>query len=63
MFYRHTRYFYGLNSLIMVEEAGFEPTTSALSAQRSNRLSYSSIGGREGTRTPNLLLAKQTLSH
>ena len=43
--------------------SGLEPPTSRLSGVRSNRLSYGPIlGGDEGNRTPDPLLAKQVLS-
>ena len=45
----------------MVGVPGFEPGTSSLSGTRSNLLSYTPRGGAEGTRTPDILLAKQVL--
>ena len=51
----------------MVGLSGLEPPTSRLSGVRSNRLSYKPIqvydlGGDEGIRTPDPLLAGQVLS-
>ncbi len=52
---------------IVVGLCGLEPQTSSLSVTRSNQLSYSPsiciipFGGATGTRTPDLLLAKQAL--
>ena len=47
----------------MVGAPGLEPGTSSLSEKRSNQLSYApeDIGGAEGTRTHDILLAKQAL--
>ena len=48
----------------MVGAPGLEPGTSSLSEKRSNQLSYApagNIGGAEGTRTHDILLAKQAL--
>ena len=53
----------------MVGLSGLEPPTSRLSGVRSNRLSYKpmlseafALGGDEGNRTPDPLLARQVLS-
>ena len=47
----------------MVGVTGFEPVTLRLSSACSNQLSYTPeiCGGAEETRTPDILLAKQTL--
>ena len=46
----------------LVGVPGLEPGTSSLSGTRSNQLSYTpESGGAEGTRTPDILLAKQVL--
>ena len=55
----------------LVGVPGLEPGTSSLSGMRSNQLSYTPanktkdinlvFGGAEGTRTPDILLAKQVL--
>ena len=46
----------------VVGAPGLEPGTSSLSEKRSNQLSYAPLGGgAEGTRTHDILLAKQAL--
>jgi hypothetical protein len=47
----------------VVGVTGFEPVTLRLSSACSNQLSYTpeKFGGAEETRTPDILLAKQTL--
>jgi hypothetical protein len=54
----------------MAEPTGLEPATSDVTGRRSNQLNYDSarnignaLGGRGGTRTPNLFLVREAVYH